>query len=80
VATDLQVELAPVAAVAPPPIAWRQPLGGGTIVVVGSAAPHVLSFLFSFVVARLLTPEAYSTVPACPSLLVVVTVPAAWCW
>jgi len=77
VATDLQVERQPVAAVAPPPIAWRKLLGGGTIVVVGSAATNVLSFLFSFVVARLLKPEDYSTVTACLSLLVVVTVPAA---
>lgn len=56
--------------------AGRKLIGGGSAVIVGSIANNILSFLFSFVIARLLRPTDYATFTACLSLLVVVGVPA----
>lgn len=76
-ATDLQAPVQPLVGVAPPAVAWRKLLAGGTATVVGALAANVLSFLFSFATARLLRPEDFATVTAALSLLVIVTVPAA---
>jgi O-antigen/teichoic acid export membrane protein len=77
VATDVQVRTAPLGGAAPTAIAWRKLLAGGTATVVGAFVTNVLSFLFSFVTARLLRPEDFATVAAALSLLVIVTIPAA---
>ena len=74
-AADVGAQPRPIARVAPT-IPWRKLVTGGTAIMVGSAASNVLSFLFTLVVARLLKPEAYATVTACLSLLVVGAIPA----
>lgn len=77
-ATSIQVEPRPARSLsaAARSEAGRKLIGGGTAVVAGSVANNILSFLFSFAIARLLRPGDYATFTACLSLLVVVGVPA----
>lgn len=76
VTSDMPVEAATLQQVTHA-IPWRRLLAGGTLTVVGAAASNLLSFLFSFSMARVLRPEEFATLTACMSLLVVAAIPGA---